>query len=258
MHNPIVSIVVLCKDNYIELERTLLSLVSSCSSCDSYTICIVDGSIQPLIDTGLESVLSCLKYSYHHTPDVKGIYQTMNYSLTLLNSSYLIFLYSGVEFIDSLDHIIPTLNLNFYDGVFCSSLISSSSGHDLYEYPSISVKFRRWLSFGQLPCHQSTFISLRWHFHNLYPIASVISADSIIKRSLLSSNYAFIPLVLSRFYIGGISSNVSWASLRIYLFDPSLSLLRKFIIFIRFLLYSFSGIRLLYFKNSFLNFLCSI
>ena len=202
------TIIVLTKNNSDDLFKTLHSIEDNCSKL---SILIFDGSDYPLEDSlSKEFPLTIRRnsLSYFFRPDIKGIYPSMNFAMSLVDSYALMFLNSGDTLCSAPDRCLSRLLSNKLNGVFASANVLHSRDF-MYQYPFVGIKnVNLWLGlFNQLPCHQAIIFNTNWALQHLYPVSQGISADCSVKRQLISSgSFAFLPYCLVNFYFGGQST----------------------------------------------------
>lgn len=250
------TIIVLTKNNLLELLETLNSIEKNCNGIYIY---IVDGS-KNILDKKYFAEKNFLnQYKYFYKPRIKGIYPSMNFAIKKVKTKYLMFLNSGDLLLKSPKKEISIIqNLNLIC-VFSSAKIFYNDKY-LYSAPPLSIKnFSLWFLFGQLPIHQSMIISTTWSKENLYPTNCQITSDNTIKRQIISTkNYIYSKNELVSFSLGGLSSSFSTKTLKIYLKSNNLSLFRKILITIRFFIGNLFGINLIIKRIRLINFLVSI
>ena len=99
----ILDILVLCKDNQNELNRTLNTIPFSTKSI-SVNLKIFDGSSSNLDIKKFKNAFlkKNIKITYFNTEaiEIKGIYKSMNYALTQITGDWFIFMNSGDEFLN--------------------------------------------------------------------------------------------------------------------------------------------------------------
>jgi glycosyltransferase involved in cell wall biosynthesis len=139
-------------------------------------------------------------------PD-SGIYHAMNKGINSAKGDYLIFINSGDELIDPkiIEQVTPLISDE--DFVFCNLVIASNHSDEIKQYPN-QLSFKYFLT-ESLP-HPATFIKrvlfqVTGGYDERYKICSDW-AFFIIMICKHQATYKYIPLVLSKFYLDGISS----------------------------------------------------
>lgn len=241
------TIIVLTKNNLEDLEITLKSVEIHCKGIN---ILIVDGSKNRIIDNKL-FINKFNNYIYKYEPKIEGIYPSMNYAIKLVESKYLMFLNSGDSLLKSPKKAFTKLKNSNNICSFSSAIILNKLSKKLYISPSPQIKrFSIWFFLGQLPIHQSMIISTKWSKKNLYPINCKIASDNHIKRKIINSKKFFYNKeILVSFSLGGLSSSLSLKTLLIYLRSKQISIIRKIVLILRFIVgnlfgYTFIALRI--------------
>ncbi len=243
-----VDVVVLCKNNKTELLSTIQSVPDSNASLH-LNLLIFDGSCCPILSLFSESELLLLSrhsFVFYYLPSlgISGIYPSMNYALSRLSSTWVIFMNSGDTFHRSLGstHIYrllsfsTTKNIDTVFGVANIQTIDSSISWDL---PSKNLsKVALWLLFFE-PIHQAMFVRTVHAQSTLYDITSAYYSDALWKRAILSTgSYLFVPIYICNFILGGASSSYNFKIFFQKINEPSRPFLQKLAEVLKFLLSS--------------------
>ena len=255
----LIDILILCKNNQSELNRTLKSIPYSTNKL-KVKINIFDGS---------EKNLNIYKYkkdffekdiqiSYWNTQklNIEGIYPSMNYALTKVSGDWFIFMNSGDEFYK--ESIFEDLEKYFFMTHEVKLLFGRANiiGKRSWIMPHKKVNsIRTWLRFFK-PNHQSIFLSSSISHEAFFNIHSPANADQEWKCYLLKKyGYKFIPQNICKFYLGGISSRYSLKLLKLKLREKKRSSISKFFETLKFILFklNFDVELLQYLKNYFFS-----
>jgi hypothetical protein len=250
------TIIVLTKNNFEELESTLKSIENHCNGIN---ILIVDGSKNRIMDNKL-FINKFNNYIYKYEPKIEGIYPSMNFAIKFVKSNYLMFLNSGDSLLKSPMKAITKLKNSNNICSFSSTMILNKSSKKLYISPSPKIKrFSIWFFLGQLPIHQSMIISTKWSKKNLYPINCKIASDNIIKRKIINSKkFLYNKEILVSFSIGGLSSSLSLKTLFLYLRSKQISIIRKIVLILRYMVGNLFGYRFLALRIKLINLIVSL
>lgn len=253
MRHSLVSCVILCRNNYKELARTVASILSQSHPepiqaapdwrCE--VICI-DSSDPPTARNFFDALITPeteerqnFKLYYCHQYPPQGIYSAMNLGLKKARGDWLIFMNAGDDFYDQ--HSLHSLieGAQHYAAchgswpriVFGQALISAHAGKGpswLLPDPSIT-KIDHWLRFF-LPNHQAVMADLAWARQHPFRLDAPQGADSAWLREALASNrrFHYIKRPVSIFRLGGVSSRLpDWKTLRLKVAEPSRSRVEK-------------------------------
>lgn len=229
----LITFIVLTKNNTDDLLATLGSISEAHQNyhCQYFNVLIVDGSCAS-INSSLHDYSFPIQYIY--SPDISGIYNSMNHAISIACTEFIMFINSGDYLLSPVDHIC----LQFYDNKNLNGIASAAIlFHEktiigLSPNPLIN-SFSNWLAIAkQLPCHQSMIFKLDWARLNSYPDECSVSADKFIKNKLIENNQlGFSPVVTVAFGLGGVSSNYNFRLFRKLLLENSLHSFSFYIIF---------------------------
>lgn len=196
------SIITICLNNLKELKRTVESVTAQ--TYNEYEYIVIDGG----------STDGCTEYikgvsridQYVSEPD-KGIYNAMNKGVKMAHGQYCLFMNSGDTLYnnDVLQKVIPHLtDGDFYVG---HSVLNDNGVTSLRKTPQkMTVKFLLETSI----MHQSTFIRTALLKDRPYNERHKIVSDwEYFFYEWIFNNKQYLPLdiVVSVFYLGGISNN---------------------------------------------------
>lgn len=153
------------------------------------------------------------KITYWVSEQDKGIYNAMNKGIKAANTEYVIFLNSGDEFynIDALSHFKPYLNNDKSDLVYGNLNVIDKSGWIKKDPAKLGF---RYLFRDTLP-HMPTLTRKSCFDNFLYDEDLQIVSDwkfyiiGILKRKF---TYKHIDVVISNFYLGGVSTTLGEVS----------------------------------------------
>jgi len=238
-------IVVLTKDNLVELASTLRSI--PCPSLHlKIRVIVVDGS------RSSDRVISLLRspanagifteYVNSYSLGVYGIYPCMNLALQRVRSDWFIFMNSGDYFspnfkFESVTHLLgdPLVNIVFGQAIVHGSDARTSCA---WVVPCPRIKnIKHWLRYFE-PCHQAMFV--RGYLANTYSfdIGCPIGSDALWKRKLLSNEpFAYHMSLVCIFTLGGLSTTYTYKNLLIKLSEASRRPIEKIMEIIKYLLF---------------------
>ena len=255
-----IDFLVLAKNNFSELFETLNSIPSP--ACDiALNVNIIDGSNAQAPGYILANIFrfTDISWQYYWTPQIKGIYPSMNFALSTVKSDWFIFLNSG-------DSIHPSFSFESVCHVFVGNssiifgqaeIVSASSSVSWLVPDSNVAYIHRWLRFFE-PNHQSMFIRKDISQLAYFDTSSPISADATWKRTLLSSfRFAYIEMPFVIFKLGGVSSSYSLDIVSVKLNEHSRSAFQKFLEILKFVLFKLGVMspRLQKLKSQFFGFI---
>ncbi len=235
-----IDFLVLTKNNDAELWNTLYSIPNSEHNI-LINVIIVDGSDEPKAEKNLRDIFMGLSIvcRYFWTPEIRGIYPSMNFALDKVASDWFLFLNSG-------DSLHPSFTLaNHHDMFLKDSFIVFGQAEILSNSPMVSwlvpdskVKsISNWLAFFE-PSHQAMFVRKSLARVLRFDETSPVCADAPWKRYLLSNyKYTYLKMPITIFRLGGISSVYSWRVISIKLKEPSRTFHQKMMEIIKFFLY---------------------
>lgn len=144
-----------------------------------------------------------------------GIYDAMNKGLSHASGDWVIFLNAGDTFFDNETLSLVDKHLqNLQCTYFGRAEITDQTGHS-WLYPSKEihgVNLDKWIK-KSLPNHQAMFFPATFYTKNKFDLTFGISADSNYKIQALCGPSYFLDMPVCRFYLGGLSSDLSFKSL---------------------------------------------
>lgn len=199
-----VSVITVNLNNEAGLLRTMNSVLNQ--SYDNYEYIIIDGGSA---DGSREIIQEYSeRLTYHISEPDKGAYDAMNKGIANSSGDYLIFLNSGDLFMDpnSLKNLI--VNSNEKDIVYGELLVKSDFKEWKKSYPIVLTK--DYFKIESLP-HPAMLIK-RKLFNTVgnYDLKFKICSDWAFYLKAIFNfkcTYQYVPLVISVFYIGGMSSS---------------------------------------------------
>jgi glycosyltransferase involved in cell wall biosynthesis len=238
----ILSVITVNKNNLAGLQRTVESLRSLQDYAGLVQLICIDGN-------SCDGSINLVKSFY--APDSlviecdKGPYDAMNKGLLLAKGRFSFWLNSGDEFLPNcLPKLIDILSHSRSSIVCCGTLMTN---------PGTQISFEKYSGRWQLPLsspnHQSTFIrtsvaKAAGGYSSLYRIAA--DRDLILSVLRLAKGIEEHHLLVSKYYLGGISSNYSVLQMEHLDISLSHSLIgrsqyykQRFLIFIRIFLNAF-------------------
>jgi putative colanic acid biosynthesis glycosyltransferase len=235
-------IVVLCKNNQVEVDRTLCSIPLPSASL-LLSLIIVDGSEDPLSFSEITRLsLSPERFQLISSRQCGafGIYPSMNLALHRLGSEWCIFMNSGDEFHPSFrwSYFCDVVECSLlWDCVFGRCEVLAPSGFS-WLMPSLRISsIERWCRYFE-PSHQAMFVRSSVARSYSFPESSRFGADSYWKRKVINGHPSFyLRQPVCRFYLGGLSSTYSWRNLVVKLREPSRRGFEKVLEVLKYLLF---------------------
>ncbi len=198
MNEILLSIVTVVKDDTEGLKRTIESLKEIKNDIQ---LIIVDGSrpeLRPLVMSQANNI--CAKYL---NDKGSGIYEAMNLGMSKATGKYLLFLNSG-------DRLHPFFDIS---GLLAQLKIGSRTifGYVIETYKNSSYirpkPGQEHRSFKTAP-HQAIFYPSTFYSKNAYRLDIRVSADGeFTRRSLAAVGGVFLNLLVSEFFLGGVSNS---------------------------------------------------
>jgi len=230
---PLVSIVVLTRNNPQELEGTLASIRSQQVSA-ALQVVVVDGSDEPVSP----QAVAPFELVRDHPP--RGIYPAMNLGLAHSRGHWVQFLNSGDSWLHPhalqrlLDHAQALTSRTGTPPrvVFGQARVCPvpPSRCPPWLFPDAAMtNLRRWMVF-YLPNHQAMVVEGDWARAHPFRLDAPHSADHAWKGAALAdlSRVAYLREPVVRFSLGGVSSQLpTWAVLRLRLREPTRNLPAK-------------------------------
>jgi len=237
------SIVVVTKDNPVELMATLVSIAEQtvlrqpCAAEGDVEVIIVDSScdcVQPqvLLDVLGDSPIIRL---IHDLPP-RGIFAAMNLALSISSGQLVQFLNAGDCFYDA--DVLAVVDSHWRRAsipmrvLFGQALVCPCNDLPVAPWPvpdDAVCSIRRWLRF-YVPNHQSLFVDGVWARQHPFVLTAPQAADRLWMRAALGdgSMMLYLSRPLVRYRLGGVSSRLpDWATLRLRLSEPSRTLTQK-------------------------------
>ena len=171
---------------------------------------------------------------------IKGIYPSMNYGLSICKGKSIIFLNGGDSFFDN--YSLRKLDDSFYNYYktisFGQAKIISKIGLS-WNFPGSKMKnIDLWLKFFE-PNHQAMMVSADIAKNTFFCEESKISADKFWKRDVLrkADSVCYIDSPVCNFFLDGTSSKrPNKEILLVQIKDKNISFLEKFITLSKFLI----------------------
>jgi hypothetical protein len=222
-----IDIIILAKDNPLELQRTISSIPEHGNQFMLRPV-IIDGSSFPALNhnslASLALKFPAVSYVNSCALDISGIYPCMNYALTLISSDWFIFMNSGDTFHPDfcLEYIHGFLRSPSVSVVFGRAQIRSPFSQISWEVPSPKIKrIAAWLRYTE-PSHQAMFVRKHISHQIIFDELCPVGADALWKRQVLKANrYVYVPHPIAVFMLGGASSTYSFRSLCLKLSEHS-------------------------------------
>lgn len=213
---PLVSVVVVCKDNPGELEATLCSLLFAGLPADTEVV-VVDGSLtrncwliaekwgHSNADNRWSVCLLCL--------EPRGVYHAFNTALSMCRGHWVAFMNAGDVYLEGgfsrlfgrASDLGSSTRAVFGQAWVCSTRNESALSW-LVPHPD-TRDIRRWLKH-MFPCHQSLLFSRDFARSNLYPETVGPYGDRQVMRAAMAASsprhYVSAPVCVH--YLDGISS----------------------------------------------------
>ena len=255
MKNEIfISIITLTKNDTKGLFRTLCSILNQ-NFNKRIELLILDGSNKKiydsnsiLLDKETKKTFPLKKYLIirhidMQKKDIRGIYKCMNYGLLKSKGKSIIFLNGGDSLYD--DNTLRVLDLNNFNSSY-KKVVSFGQANIIskigvtWKFPGSKLKnISLWLKYFE-PNHQSMLVSTDIAKSILFKEDCEISADKFWKRDILKKveSVKYLDFPVCNFYLDGCSSKRPNIKILITQFkDKRISLLRKILIFVKFLIF---------------------
>ena len=249
-----ISIITLTKNDNLGFFRTLSSILNQ-NFNKRVELLILDGSNKKiydnnsiLLDKETKKTFSIKKYlSIRHIDmqkkDIRGIYKCMNYGLLKSKGKSIIFLNGGDSLYD--DNTLRLLDLNNFNSSY-KKVVSFGQANIIskigvtWKFPGSKLKnISLWLKYFE-PNHQSMLVSTDIAKSILFKEDCEISADKFWKREILKKveSLKYLDFPVCNFFLDGCSSKRPNIKILITQFkDKRISLLRKIIILVKFLIF---------------------
>lgn len=252
-----VSIAVLCKDNPLQLEATLLSLPAGAKSLDVLLeILVIDASRTSQceeISNQFESQFLPLERGrlHHCYQSTTGIYAAMNEAIQLARGDLLAFMNSGDHYLsDGLTNLVQHWRdcseaaATPLPAVFAQTWATVPGGIRWLTPSPLARQMRRWLS-GMVPCHQAVLFDVEFARQHPYHSHSLISDRSVMRKALRDlPEVAYLSKPVCVFLLDGVSSQwPGWSALRHRWSDSQRNSMERCMDVIKFILFPFRGFR---------------
>ena len=252
-----VSIAVLCKDNPLQLETTLLSLPVGAKGLDVLLeILVMDASesrqCEEVADRFqlqfLPLEMGVLRHCYQSTT---GIYAAMNEVIQLACGDLLAFMNSGDYYLsEGLTGLVEHWRYcseavaRPLPAVFAQTWATVPGGIRWLTPSPLAHRMRRWMS-GMVPCHQAILFEITFARQNPYHKYSLIADRSVMRKALSdTTEFAYLSKPVCVFLLDGVSSQwPSWSVLRGRWSDSERNLLEHGVEMIKFILFPLRGLR---------------
>ena len=252
-----VSIAVLCKNNPLQLETTLLSLPAAAKSLDMLLeILVMDASesrqCEEVSDRFqlqfLPLKMGVLRHCYQSTT---GIYAAMNEVIQLAQGDLLAFMNSGDHYLsDGLTGLVEHWRdcsetaARPLPAVFAQTWATVPGGICWLTPSPLARRMRRWMS-GMVPCHQAILFEISFARQHPYHTHSLIADRSVMRKALSDApEFAYLSKPVCVFLLDGVSSQwPGWAAFRRRWSDSERNLLEHGVDVIKFILFPLRGLR---------------
>ena len=251
--NISLSVITLTKNDNLGFIRTIYSILNQNFS-KRIELLILDGSEKKIfykntsfLNKEIKKPFPCrdyliIKHIDMLEKDIRGIYKCMNYGLLISKGMSIIFINGGDSLYDKNTlKILDKNNLSSsYKKVvsFGQANIISKIGIT-WKFPGAKLSdINLWLKYFE-PNHQSMLVSTDIAKSVFFKEDCEISADKFWKREIIKKvdNYNYLDFPVCNFYLDGCSSSrPSFKTLKTQFKDRRISLLRKFLIFAKFII----------------------
>lgn len=200
------SIITINLNNREGLLRTILSVKQQ--SCKNFEWILIDGGSSD----GSQLLIEQYKndFTFFCSEKDKGIYNAMNKGISHSNSDYSLFLNSGDELYDksTIAKVLPILDKSDADICYGDCFLSGKNNSYYHKSPSQLSIFKIFLNSI---CHPSTFIKTTLLKESPYDENLRIASDlkCWISSWISKKKFSYIELIVSKFYLDGISSTDS-------------------------------------------------
>ncbi|MGO2498846.1 MAG: glycosyltransferase [Vibrio litoralis] len=224
------SIVTVNFNDVVGLKRTCQSVKSNVlslseSQCKDFEWIIIDGGSTDGSANVISDYESLLKFSCSESDN--GIYDAMNKGIDFSDGDFVLFLNSGDEFY-SKNSLSEVLRLCEVEGkvVFWKANIVNEGDTISRRFPSDGVNndnVLTWLNKNK-PHHQAMLFPKIFYKKNYYDSNIRISSDADYKiRAMNYCGTSFYNLILTTFYLGGVSSGkLNWRTYKVRMTDSYL------------------------------------
>lgn len=190
MKQPLITVVTVCYNAAVTIEKTMLSVINQTYGNIEYII--IDGGstdgTADIIKKYADRIAYCVS-----EPD-NGIYDAMNKGIKVATGEWINFMNAGDEFYDKdvIKKFIPLINDNTTIA-YGDTMMIYSWGKMLRENLPIEA-----MTHSMVPGHQATLINTEYHRKHLYDISYKSSADfNFFHKAYLSKVlFQYIPIVI--------------------------------------------------------------
>ncbi len=210
------SIITINRNNADGLHRTLESTFDAQPDFDDWEQIVVDGASTDGSFAVLDKWKDNPHLGWHVSEPDTGIYNAMNKGTAHAQGDYLLFLNSGDELLPNVlaEVFVAPCNADIVYG----DIIRVRRGGDSarLSFPEVSELTPTWFLFGWLP-HPASFISrtLLLKSGGYDETFRIVSDAKFFMQAACNPSIRFshIPIPVSRFYVGGLSSNPIYAGI---------------------------------------------
>ena len=215
-----VSIITVTYNSIKTIERTILSVLNQSYKDIEYIL--IDGNS----DDGTINIIKSYEYRINKfiSENDKGIYDAMNKGLEIASGDIICFLNSDDIYSNNfiISEVISQFNENTNIDIIYGDIFFFRDNIDkiVRYYSSKHFNYKK-LKFGLMPAHQAMFIkkTIFTNYGNFslnYKIAGDFDwVARVFKNNQI--NYKYIPVVLVRMQVGGISTNGLKSKITIFL-----------------------------------------
>ena len=244
-----ISIITLIKNDNLKFLKTLKSIKSQEREFDFEWI-IIDGSNQKnqiknknhINKILLEDKQIFIKHINANKLNINGIYPCMNYGKKISKGKFIIFLNSGDTFFteNSLKLFFEnSLTTDIHNSLIFGQAKIIANKKIIWFFPGKRLKnINRWLKFFE-PNHQAMLVSRTLANKIEFPIKYNIIGDGYWKRKILekANSVIYLNTPVINFFLDGVSSTKpSKKVLKELIQNKQISIIRKFIFIVKFLL----------------------
>jgi len=209
--SPMISLVTIVRNDLNGIRRTLTSVQDQ--TFRNFEYIVVDGASNDGTKEFLEGQCKDID-SFTSEPD-KSLYDAMNKGTERASGDWVLYLNAGDVLASSEALALAASKFENKDTVyFGRGRIEFDTGEGwMYPPQCISDKNCKFWLRNNLPTHQAIFFPKSFYQQNRYRLDLKISADSDYKeRALATHNYTFLNQVVSRFVLGGVSTERTFKS----------------------------------------------
>lgn len=198
------SIITVVWNDVVGLQRTYDSIAAQKLSTSQFEWVVVDGASQDGSQSFCSNIQSDFQVVWVSEKD-GGIYDAMNKGIALASGDYILFLNAGDELIDGDSLIAADRVMTEHDLYFFSAEVAGHSRRMLR--PARSVDY---LWHGLPASHQAIFFERKVALSKKYDLKYRICGDYYLVSKIVADggSSASFSTMLSRFYLGGVSSKI--------------------------------------------------